>query len=182
MVEKWPTRSTYPDLKGAASDEFFTIREIIKEIRNGRLENGIDPKKKITVILDTKNAASVSEDDLIKILKEQIILIKNLRTGIEKLEIISSGEKIENSIQRTVNGINIYIPLEGLIDVEKEKTKAENRLAELEKFIAGLESRLSNKEFVSKAPAEIIAQQKESLARARVEAGQLRKNNLLFRF
>ena len=79
-------------------------------------------------------------------------------------------------IQRVVGECVIKIPLDGLVDVEKEKTKAEKEIVNLEKFIAGSTARLSNKDFVSKAPAEVISQQKETLERKQAELAELKKH------
>ena len=99
-----------------------------------------------------------------------------MRTGVEDLKIVSDGKKIENAIQRTVGGINIYIPLEGLIDTTKEKEKAKKEIANIEKFVAGLKFRLKDKAFVSKAPKNIIDQQKETLAKKEAELSELKKH------
>lgn len=185
LIEKWPEAETYTHINNVtiqSSNErlFDIVKEIIIAIRNGRLENKIDPKKKIRVIIDVKysdlDLYAIEHIDTENFVLSQNIIIKNLHTGIENLEIISAGEKIDNTIQRTVAGINIYIPLEGLIDVEKEKAKAEKEIANLETFIAGLGGRMKNKDFVSKAPQNIIDQQKESLSKAQAELAELKKH------
>lgn len=179
IIEAWPsfriTESFIDNDKNINKEAFDLIREIIISIRNGRLENKIDPKKKIKVIIDVKEQEFTFNLPTAEILKNQEIIIKNLRTGIEQLNIISSGEKIENAIQRTVGGINIYIPLEGLVDMEKEKTRIQKEIETIEKFVTGLESRLSNEVFVSKAPKQVIDQQRESLAKKKTELEELKK-------
>ncbi|HAV11115.1 MAG TPA: valine--tRNA ligase [Candidatus Moranbacteria bacterium] len=178
MVEKWPQSKLTDPLGGVGGTNeirFDLIREIITSIRNGRLENNIDPKRKIKIIIDTKNQAEYFGEKTEDLIRAQENIIKSLRTGIEELEIISSGGKIENSIQRTVGGINIYIPLEGLIDIEKEREKAQKEIGNLNRYISGLEGRLSNKEFVSKAPEQVIRGQQESLAKAKAELEAIEK-------
>ncbi len=167
IIEKWPVAEA--QLEETEESSFDTIREIITSIRNGRLENNIDPKKKIKVIIDADEAA-------LKFIESQQTIIKSLRTGIEELTIISSGNKIDNAIHRTVQGINIYIPLEGLIDTEKEKVRIEKEIENIEKFVSGLEQRLNNEVFVAKAPAQVISQQRESLAKKQAELEQLKKH------
>lgn len=178
IIEAWPSFELSDSLKDEEDINkagFDMIREIITSIRNGRLENGIDPKKKIRVIIDTKEQEKTFGVETRSLLLQQSCIIKNLRTGIEELEIIFSGEKIENSIQRTVGGINIYIPLEGLIDTEKEKIRIQKEITEIEKFVHALEGRLSNEAFISKAPKNVIDQQKESLAKKKTELEELNK-------
>lgn len=179
IIEKWPSFEINSETLGNEKDTnregFDIIREIIISIRNGRLENKIDPKKKIRVIIDVKGQQTIAGLPTEEILESQSAIIKNLRTGIENLTITLSGEKIENSIQRTVGGINIYIPLEGLIDSEKEATRIQKEIGNIESFIAGLEGRLNNEGFVSKAPKQVIDQQKESLNKKKAELEELKK-------
>jgi valyl-tRNA synthetase len=179
MIEHWP-KTELIDLQGGSGDanelRFDLIQEIITSVRNGRLENNIVPGKKIKVIIDVKNQEEYLGEKTEKLISYQENIIKNLRTGITELRIISSGEKIGNAIQRTIAGINIYIPLEGLIDTEKEKAKAEKEIANIEKFVVGLKSRLKDKAFVSKAPKQVINQQKETLAKKEAELAELKKH------
>ena len=179
MIGEWP-KEELSDLQGgvAGTNEmrFDLIKEIIISIRNGRLENNIEPGKKINVIIDVKNQEGYLRRNTKDIISSQENIIKSLRTGVEDLKIVSDGEKIKNAIQRTVAGINIYIPLEGLIDTKKEKEKAEKEIANIEKFVTGLKSRLKNKDFVSKAPKQVIDQQKETLAKKEAEMAELKKH------
>ena len=112
-----------------------------------------------------------------KFIQDNEHLIQNLRTGIEKIEIISAGEKIENTISTSpLLGINTYILMEGLIDIEKETLRIAKEIENIEKFVSGLESRLNNKDFVAKAPEQVISQQRESLAKKQAELAELKKH------
>lgn len=182
MISTWPKENVERthNVRQNILVEYF-IKPFIVAIRNARMESGIELGKKISVIIDTKSYTTGyltrTEQELQDFIKSQEHILKNLRTGIENIEIISSGTKIENAIMRTIEeSINIYIPLEGLIDTDKEKAKAEKEIANLENFISGLAERLSNKDFVSKAPAQIINQQKETLAKKQAELVELKKH------
>lgn len=173
MIEKWPDAENYIKLVGLNNENtgrFELIQEIIKLIRNARLENKIEPKKKMGVIIDIKN-----NQNYIELFESHKNLIEKLRTGSE-LEITNTGKKIKNTIHRTVAGINIYIPTEGLIDIEKEKAKAEKELANLEKYISGIENKLKNQDFASKAPQKVIEQQKETLTQAKARFKEIKKH------
>ncbi len=173
MVEKWPDVGKYNFLTSLGKDgnNFNIIKEIIISIRNARIENKIEPKKKIKVIIDTKNTAS----SVTELVTEQKKLIESLRTKCE-LEIKEDGKKVKNSIHRTVSGINIYIPTEELIDIEKERERSEKEMKNQEKYISGIESKLKNKGFLGKAPENIINQQKESLKKAESKLKEIKKH------
>jgi valyl-tRNA synthetase len=183
MTEKWPKDlprllETYGPLMkdGVSFSSFRLIQEIIKAIRNARLENKIDPGKKITAIIDNKNATGFSGTNIVNFLEEQKEIIKNLRTGVENLEIRETGEKLENSIHCNVAGINIYILTEGLLDTKEEQRRASKEIANLEKYITGLESKLSNADFVAKAPAPVVAKQQKDLSEAQTKLTEIQKH------
>ena len=173
MIEKWPSQEKYNFIseKSRPIISFELLQKIIIAIRNARVENKIDTKKKIKVIIDTRNSAS----GVTELVTEQKNLIESLRTKCE-VEIKNDGKKVPNSIHRTTSGINIYIPTEGLVDVEKEKKRSEKEIENLEKHIAGIESKLKNKGFLAKAPEEIVNQQKESLERAKSKLKEIKRH------
>lgn len=165
LIEKWPTAKIY-ELKNEPAHDFETIKNIIFSIRNARSENKIEPARKIKAIIYAKN-----QTDFIT---SQEILIKSLRTGIEKLEIKATGEKIDKAIFVAVNDIEIY--LLDAVDKVKEKVRLEKETFNLEKYIANLESKLSNTAFVSKAPANVVAKQQKELSDAKIKLAEIQKH------
>ena len=179
MISKWPLEQLYYEQPSLDNTNFILIKSMIEELRKTRQENNIDPGKKISVVIDITNANIQSEDKehILKFIQDNEHLIQNLRTGIEKIEIISAGEKIENTISTSpLLGINTYILMEGLIDIEKETLRIAKEIENIEKFVSGLESRLNNKDFVAKAPEQVISQQRESLAKKQAELAELKKH------
>lgn len=186
IVSEWPKKDDWykSDWVSYVHEKRYVenfIQPFIALARDTRLKNNIAPKDKISVIIDTKsyisNSLDADNEQIIQtFIKSQENILKSLRTGINKLEIVSDGKKIENAIQRTIDGINIYISIEGLIDTEKEKEKAEKEIANIEKFVKGLKSRLKDKDFVSKAPEQVINQQKETLTKKEAELQELKKH------
>ncbi len=152
MVSSWPIKDKFSF--SSEEKEFEAIKNIISSIRNARFVNKIEPAKKIKAIIKTKNEA---------ILKSQEHLLLNLKTGLE--EIIFNPKNIEidkdNSILISLADTEIY--LLGAIDEEKERERRQKKIDNLLKMIALINNKLSNKEFVSKAPEEIIKKEKEKL-------------------
>ncbi|MDD3395952.1 MAG: valine--tRNA ligase, partial [Acidaminococcaceae bacterium] len=86
--------------------------------------------------------------------------IKLLGT-VDELTIDDLGSsKIENAMATVVNGVEVYLPLKGLIDVEKETARLQKELDGLQKEIKRIEGKLSNQGFLAKAPAEVVAKEK----------------------
>jgi valyl-tRNA synthetase len=63
-----------------------------------------------------------------------------------------------------VNGVEVFLPLKGLIDVDKETARLTKELEKLDKEISRLAKKLGNEGFLAKAPADVVAGEKEKLA------------------
>jgi len=150
MVAKWPVA---PEIKEPVIFNIKLIQDIIISIRNARSENKIEPAKKLS--------ATVYGHGFASLLESQAEIIKNLKTGLEKIEIKEQGEKIPQAIIIPVGEIEIY--LLGAVDEVKEKGRLLKEQANLEKLIGLQEQKLQNKEFVAKAPEKIILAEKEKL-------------------
>jgi valyl-tRNA synthetase len=72
-------------------------------------------------------------------------------------------------------GIEVHIPMEGLIDLEKERTKLTKELKDVEHFLASIEAKLTNKQFLANAPEEVIALEKEKLTNAQEKAAKIQE-------
>jgi valyl-tRNA synthetase len=171
MISKWPQPcKLYTD---KASHQFSNILSIIKSINNVRAEYKLEKNVKIPVYFaDSKTSKStlLNNEEFIK-----------RRAGVSNIEFFVTANAQQDSVKRLVADINFQIPMEGLIDTEKEGMKIEKEIANLEKFIAGLEGRLGNEEFVKKAPKNIIDQQTDSLGKARLELAELKKHLALLK-
>ncbi len=169
LIEKWPDKSIYKSLsKINDADDFELIKEIIIAIRNIRQENKIEPGKKINAIIYGGNFT--------KFIQENETLIKKLRTGVENLKLSKEGKEIKKAAKKIIAGkIQIYVPLEEIIDIEKQKKNTRAEIENLQKYISNLKIRLKNKDFLKKAPTEIVQKEKENLIRAQEKLKKLEK-------
>ncbi|MFA4941622.1 MAG: valine--tRNA ligase [Patescibacteria group bacterium] len=161
LIEKYPELDGYKEILAKTNNgdfypEMLLIQKIITAIRNARSENKVEPAKKIKTVVYSKI------EEYKKLIKDHEIMIRGLKTGISELEIKVKGEKIAGAIYAVVGDIEIY--LIGAVDKEKEKERIKKEIANLEKVISATENKLKNKEFVSKAPKEIVKKEKEKLA------------------
>ncbi len=150
MVAKWPKEGNQETDKG---NDFSLVQDIIVAIRNVRSENKIEPAKKLEAIIYGNQAMAQ--------ISGQTEIIKNLKTGLESLELKTTGEKIDNAIAVVVRGVEIY--LLGGVDAEKEKERLIKERENLEKLVSLQKQKLNNSEFVSRAPEKIVANEKEKL-------------------
>ncbi|MFA5813932.1 MAG: class I tRNA ligase family protein, partial [Patescibacteria group bacterium] len=174
MVEKWPEIIKIKDDKKVITD-FEIIKNIITGIRSLRADYKIDPAKKLN--------AAISAGNKVELLKENKEVIMGLaRLGNLQINQLvrrsgregGSTNKPINSISFVIQGIEVYINLEGVVDFEKEKKRLGGEMEELEKYAAGLEKKLKNKEFVKNAPKEVVEKEREKLDEANEKLGKLK--------
>lgn len=157
MISQWPKADS-----AAIDDEIeasmTAIMETIKSVRNMRAEVGAAPSKKSEVILSFK------EEKLQTVFAENESYLDKLAAAEPVTILASDAAKPENAMTGVVNGVEIYLPLKGLIDVEKETARLSKELEKLEKEIKRLNGKLNNEGFLKKAPEQVVAGEKAKLA------------------
>ncbi|MCX6175050.1 MAG: valine--tRNA ligase [Ignavibacteriales bacterium] len=135
-----------------AEEEILFVQEVVSAIRNIRGEMNLPPSKLINVFLKTE-----------KVTEEQVRYIKSL-VRINDLKFDANITKPKASASAVVKGCDIFIPLEGLIDVGVERGRIEKEIARLTSSLEGVKKKLSNDGFVAKAPAEVLERERTKLA------------------
>lgn len=152
MISKWPLADESL-VDPEAERGMNAIMDSIKAIRNMRAEVNANPGKKIPAIM-------LVSEDLREVVAHNDSYIK-LLGGIDNLELRPlNGEKPENAMAAVVTGIEVYLPLAGLIDVEKETQRLSKELAAMEKDLQRAGGKLNNAGFLAKAPEDVIAKER----------------------
>ena len=139
----------------AAVTEMEWVMQFITGIRSIRSQMNIAPKKTLPVLL--KDA---SESDRAILSSNQQFLSR--LANLESIEILEGAAPA--AATALVGKMEILIPLEGLIDKEAEINRLNKEMAKLDKVIKQSSGKLSNENYVAKAPAEVVAKEKEKLA------------------
>ena len=151
-ISKWPEYEEVLNDKEAEQRMSYII-DAIRGIRNVRAEMNVPPSRK------AKLMAFVSEEAKAAF-KSGTIYFEKLASASE-LNILESKEGIpENSVSVVTSSAEIYIPLLDLVDREKELERLNKEKAKLEAEIDRVEKKLTNERFVSKAPAEVVEEEK----------------------
>ena len=154
----------YPDFEEAFDDQdaaadMGMMIDMIKALRNLRAEMKVPLGQKAKVIL----AADEREKEIIS---ENAGYLDKM-AAIDEVEFIAMNDEAPKGAAAAILGdIRIYLPLAGLIDMDKEKARLEKEMAKTEKEIARLSGKLSNEGFLAKAPAEVVEGEKVKLADA----------------
>lgn len=155
MTEKWPKFLFKAEKKDIA--DFNLIKNSIVAIRNLRAENKIEPAKKIKAIFVSKKT---------DLFKKEAEIIKKLGR-LEDLVIEIKNTKDKQVISAFIDGLEIHLPAGDLVDAKKELARIEKEIKESEKKIIEAGRNLANKNFMERAPKEIVAETMEKLKNGR---------------
>ncbi|MCI8384520.1 MAG: valine--tRNA ligase [Clostridia bacterium] len=166
MVSHWPeTKTEFMFEKEENTIE--KLKEIIVEIRNIRASKNIHPSQKADLIFVTskyQKEIEQAKEFLLKLGFGKSLVIKEDKTGIP-----------DDSIQMITDDIELYMPLEGLIDKEEEEKRLQEEKVRLQQEIARCEKMLSNPGFVSKAPQSKIEEEKAKLEKYKMMLEKIEK-------
>jgi valyl-tRNA synthetase len=154
IVSEWPKAQ---DFDSKILKEAELAFEVISNVRNIRNAKQIAQKDQL--------ALKVKSDDFNKFDTFGFVIQKlgNLST------FESTADKVENCASFVLTGDEFFIPLEGSVDLEKEKEEIEKELAYTKGFLQSIEKKLSNERFVNNAPDQVVAMEKKKMEDAQAK-------------
>ncbi len=166
MLADWPKYDESLDFLVEAA-HMESVMNAIRAVRNRRAEMNVPPSKKSTlyVVSDKGEIFRQGEGFICRLAYADKVLICE-----------TDPEGHENMVCVVTNDAKLYIPLEELIDFEKELARIEKEKANCLKQIAMFEGKLSNEAFVSRAPEKVVAEQREKLEKNRALLTQLEES------
>ena len=166
MLSAWP-ESKSQLIDAEIEKQMEIAMEVIRAIRNIRSEMNVPLGKKAPAIISANSAYAYA------LLEETKAYISNLATVDELTLTEALAEKPSQAATAVVSGIEIYLPLKGLIDMDKEIARLEKEVEKTNQEIARIQGKLSNEGFIAKAPAAVIDKEKEKLAQYQANAATL---------
>jgi valyl-tRNA synthetase len=155
MMSDWPDPADFP-VDEAAVAEMEAVMEVIRSVRNLRAEMGVPPSRKAKLWL--KPAAGV----------------ENLLSGAPYMERLAGASAVEllsgDAPEGTASAVSAYaeayMPLNELIDVDKERARLQKELDNAQNEVKRLSGKLGNPGFTGKAPANVVEGERQKLATA----------------
>ena len=156
MVAAWP-QAEEAAMDDKAEAEMSAIMETIKTVRNLRAEVGAAPSRKSEVVL------AFADPSLREVFGENEGYLHALAAAEPVTFLNEKAAAPENAMAGVTEGVKIYLPLKGLIDVEKETARLTKEKEKLEKETKKLQGKLNNEGFLKKAPEAVVAKEREKL-------------------
>lgn len=156
MLARFPE----PDLSRVDADaatEVAWIQQVIAGLRNIRGELGISPGKPLPLLV-----TNASTEDAARLNRQAALL--RFVGRLESISVIASEAELPPVSTALVGNMTLGVPLAGLIDVASEVARLDKEIARLAQEVARVEAKLSNESFVARAPADVVAKEREKIA------------------
>ncbi|MCL2260523.1 MAG: class I tRNA ligase family protein, partial [Fibromonadales bacterium] len=151
ILRQWP-KANEKDINAEIENQFEDVFAIVEAVRSIRGRYSIAPSQKVTAIART----SVNLETCKNMLKDL--------SGLSTFEFGENLSKPEFSASVVIPDGELFIPLEGILDKEKEIARLKKEIEKAQSFAMSIEKKLSNENFVKNAPPAVIDSEKQKLA------------------
>lgn len=148
VEESWPKLSEHV-VDEEAIEKVATMKEAVRGLRNLRAELGLKPSQRIPSVFLQGNMEEWEE------------FFPYIKFLARVSEIEHTSQTISNAYSVVVGNTVFFVPLEGLVDIDRERKRLQKQQADLENRIAIYDKRLQNEDFIKKAPQEVVEKQRE---------------------
>jgi valyl-tRNA synthetase len=156
-----------------ALKEMHLIMGIINGVRNIRGEMNIAPSRKVNIVIE------VPEPEEADCIRKNLYHIRNL-AGVDGVEAEPRVAKPEASATAVFDQKQVHVLLKGLLDFDEEKKRLRREIRKVEKDLEGASRKLSNDQFLGKAPPEIVEQVRGKVEAMSVKLEKLNQNLSFF--
>jgi valyl-tRNA synthetase len=164
MIAKWPAYD--PALSFEKEErQFSAVMDVIRGVRQRRSEMSVPPSKKAKLYITTDHAG---------VFAQAVPFLQRLAFASE-VE-IETGCEPEGAVQVITSEARVFIPMSELVDLEKETARLKKELEATQKEINTLETKLGNEGFTAKAPANVVAVEREKLEKAREKLAKINES------
>ena len=148
--------------------KMMMLQDIISAVRAIRSRMNIPPSKKIELNIKSDE----SQTEFIDQNNELIIALARL----DSYSAGSSVQKPPKSAAAVIHGMELYIPLGGLVDLDKERLQLNKRKTKIELLLSDIKKKLSNENFVSRAPEDIVKREQDKMIDLKDELEKIDSN------
>jgi len=166
IIASWP-QADPETIDDVIEAEMTLFTELVRDVRNVRKSYGVDPAKRIKAI-----ASSETRQDLIK----KYGYIFSRLCNVADVALLEDSTDIPANAASIVAGdITLYLPLEGMLDIQAECQRLNKEKVTISDQVEKLVAKLDNEGFVAKAPAQVVAKERERLAELQASLSQIQE-------
>ena len=166
IITPWPEKETNQNKD--VEKEMALLQEVVTAIRSIRSRMNVPPSKYSDLVVRCDNVQA-------SFLENHGDLLKSL-ARIGEMTLGASIEKPGQSATVVVGGMEIYILLGGLVDLDQEKERMGKRINEINRLITGINGKLSNDNFVKRAPEQVVVKERSNLKKLTEEFDKVTAN------
>ena len=144
------------------------LKNIITNIRSVRSRMNVSPAKYSDLVIQCKEEEQIFISDYSSLLKS-LARIENISMGI-------NIEKPKQSATIISDDMELYIPLGGLVNLDEEKDRMEKRTLDINRLLSKIDAKLSNEDFLKRAPESVIAKERSNQEKLNQELDKITKN------
>ena len=174
IVSKWP-EANEAEMDEGAAEAFGLMQELISGIRSVKSDYGVAPGKEVAATVNLPPTSNGASGGLESQMAAHAAYFEKL-ARVTELKVGSGQAKPKASASVVVGQSEVYVPLAGMIDLDVERERLGKEIARKEQFVAGLEKKLRNEQFMTKAPPEVVERERQKRQDAAAELNALRAN------
>lgn len=164
MLAEWPTVDDSMIDDGIES-QMNIFLDLVRGIRTTRTEYNVDPGKRISAIA---NAGSHSDS-----LATYGYIFRRL-CNVEELTVLSGNDQPENSASVVASDVTLYLPLDGMLDIEAECARLSGEKDKLNQQLDKTEKMLGNENFVNRANPDVVQRERDRLTELKASMAQIK--------
>ena len=169
LMVSLPPKSDPRRIDAQATADVGLLKEVVSAVRSARQEMGVPPAGECDLLIRGEVAVTRRLEPLAGYVKR---LAK-----VGRLEMGPDVEKPPHSATAVVQGLELFIPLEGIIDIDKERKRLAKKMEEMRGRLSAVQAKLGNENFTSRAPEEVVSGMREKEANYAESLQKLQDNH-----
>ena len=152
---------------------FGTLQAQISAIRNIQAEMNLSPKAELSILIKPDKKELQEKLSEAEWIYRKLLPVKSITFNMDAIKPTASAAAV-------VDGTEIYVPLEGLIDLEKERKRIQKEIKKMQGYLKSTEKKLANEKFVQNAPDDIVEKERQKKRDAESNLEKLKKQLVEF--
>ena len=167
IVTNWPMIDKRW-INKSLEDEMKILKNLISSVRTIRSQMNVPPNRLCSMVVQCNNQQK-------SILNSHSLIIKSL-AKIDNINMTQNAKKPAQAATAIVDNMEIFIPLHGIIDLDLEKSRLQKRINELNMHLVTVNNKLENKDFLKRAPEDVVLREKDKKENMVLELEKITKN------